>query len=840
VREKRIRARRRGRSLALGLRLLRREWRSGELRVLAVALLVAVGAVTAVGAFTDRIERGMERGASQLLGADLIVLASDPIPEPLARAAAQGGLDAARTVTFRSVVVAGERFQLAAVKAVDGRYPLEGSLRIADAPFAAGRDTREVPAPGTVWIEARLAGILGIGVGERLELGRARPLVAQILTYEPDRGGDLFNIAPRVLMSLADLPATGLLVAGSRARYRLLLSGPEGALRAARPALEALLPRGARLQGVREARPELRAALERAGQFLGLAALVSVLLAGAAIGVAARRYVSRHVDTAAVMKCLGATGRDVLAVHATQLLVLGLAASLAGCAVGYAAQTGLAQVAGTLILTELPPASGWPVLGGLGIGLVVVAGFALPPLWALTKVAPARVLRRDLEPPRVTTVLAYLASAAAFVALIAWHIREPELLRWTLTGTVAAVAALGGAAWLLVRCLDRLRGSVGVSWRFGLANISRRRGASALQVVAFGLGLTMMLLLTFVRADLLDDWRASLPPGTPNYFLVNVQPDEVQALGAFLAREGLEASALYPMVRGRLSAIDARPVAPGDYEDPRAERLATREFNLSWAERLPPDNAVVGGRWWGAAEAGQPLLSVEEGIARTLGFGLGSELTFSVAGREVSARVHSLRRVQWDSFNVNFFVVFPPGVIDAMPATWITSFHLPGDAGQILTSLVRAFPSVTVIDVDALLGKVREIMEQASTGIELVFLFTLAAGLVVLHAAVQSTLDERRRETALIRTLGADRGRIVRGLVAEFTVLGLLCGVVAALAASAIGAVLAEQVFGLAYSLDPGLWGAGIAAGTLIIGTAGYLGTRQVLDQPPATTLREG
>ncbi len=808
--------------------------------MLAVALVVAIGAITAVGGFTDRMERGMARGASELVGADLVLLSSEPIDAAHLRDAEASGLAHARTTTFRSVVLAGEQLQLASVKAVGGGYPLKGELRIADAPFEPGRATDAIPAPGTVWVDARLAGILSVGVGDTLELGRTRPRIAQILAFEPDRGGDLFNIAPRLMLHEDDLPATGLLVAGSRARYRLLVAGPERPIAAYRERVAAAGDAGVSLQGVRESRPALRSALDRAGQFLGLAALVSVLLSGAAIAVAARRYVERHLDTAAVMKCLGAPRAVVVRVHAAQLVAIGVTASAVGCALGYLAQEALAGLVGRLLLAELPPPSLLPLGAGIAVGLVVVAGFALPPIVRLANVPPARVLRRDLGPPGSGSALAYGASIAAFSALVAWHVREPVLVGWALAGTALAVLALGVAALALVRSLAPLRRSVGVSWRFGLANIARRPASSTLQIVAFGLGITMLLLLTFVRGDLLSDWRRTLPPGTPNYFLVNVQPDEVEPLSAFLGERGVEPTGLYPMVRARLTAIDGRPVTASSFADPRAERLATREFNLSWTEALQPDNRVVAGRWWRPDEAGEALISVEQDFARTLGFELGTTLTFSIAGRELVARVHNLREVQWDSFNVNFFVQFPPQVLDTFPSTWITSFHLGRDDAPLLTRLVRAFPSITVIDVDAMLLKVREIMDQASVGVEFVFAFTLAAGLVVLHAAVQATMDERRREAALVRTLGADRSRVIRGLLAEFTALGLLCGIVGALAASALGAVLAERVFNLVYTPDPLLWLAGVGGGALAIGAAGYLGSRSVLDQPPMATLREG
>ena len=825
-------------ALRLAWRLLRREWRAGELRVLLAALVITVASITAVGLFTDRMERAMEMGANELLAADLLVMSSMPIGAELETEAVRRGLRTARTLSFRSVAVVGDRFQLAAVKAVNAAYPLRGTLRVADAPFAEDRPATGIPAPGSVWADARLIGILGIQVGDELELGSSRLRVAKIVSYEPDRGGDLFSIAPRLLMNLADIPATGLVQPGSRVRYRLLFAGPEEILDPFRAWLSNHLDAQARIQGVRDARPELRSALARANQFLGLAALVSVLLAGIAIAVAARRHAERHLDGAALLRCLGATQATVMRVHTLEVLGLGLAGSAVGCLLGYGAQALIVHVLGNLILAELPPPSWLPLLTGSATGLAVLAAFALPPVLRLGKVSPARVLRRDLGPMPTATIGTYAIAVLLCVALIAWHARDVRLALYVIGAGGAAVAALCLLAYALIRFLNRLRQRVGTAWRFGLANITRRAGGSVMQMVAFGLGIMMLLLISLVRGDLLSEWRRQLPPDVPNYFLINVQPAEMAAVKALLTEHGLRSAAFYPMVRGRLVAINDKPVKPDDYGDDRAQRLAARDFNLSWTAEPGSDNRIVAGRWWTRAEHGMPLLSVEQGIGKTLGFGVGDTLTFQIGGEPVTARVQSVRTVDWDSFRVNFFVVAPPGLLDGQPATYITSFHLPADQRGLLIELLHRFPSVTVIDVDALLTKVREIMNRADQGMGYVFLFTLLAGFTVLLAAIQSTLDERRHESAILRTLGADRRTVRRGLLAEFLTLGALAGGLAAFAATLLSAWLAARVFHFPYHGNPWVWLTGIAGGSIGIGLAGLLGTRMVLRHPPMESLR--
>jgi len=821
-------------------RALRRDWRAGELRVLAVALLIAVASVAAVGFFADRIQQAMERKASELLGADLVVAAPNPLQPRLAEAARQRNVRTAETLSFRSVVVAGDLTQLAEVKAVGPGYPLRGALQISDRPFSAPRTTDAIPEPGSVWLDERLLQTLGLQVGDSVEFGVRRFRIGQVLAYEPDRAGDLFSVAPRLLLNLADIPSTGLIQPGSRVEYRLLLAGEPPALGAFKTWAQSALKTGEKLQGVREARAELRLALERAERFLRLAALVSVILAGVGVAIAARRFAARHWDSVAILRCVGATQALVTRLFVAELLLLAMLAGAAGLMVGYITQYGLSGVLGQLVSrTELPPPSWWPILPALATGFVTLLGFGLPPLLRLREVPPLRVLRRDLGPVDPRLLALYGPAVAATVALLVWQAGEWRLALYVCAGVAGTVIALSLAAWGLVKALNLLRGRVGVAWRFGLANIARRGSASAVQVVALGLGLMALLVLTLVRTDLLTGWRASLPADAPNHFLINIQPGEVAGVRDFLGQRGLSSVELYPMVRGRLTAINGRSVGPDDYANPRAKRLVEREFNLSQVDRLQEDNRILAGRWWSAEDRGRPVASVEEGLAKELGIALNDSLRFQIAGQELEAEVTSLRGVEWDSFRVNFFVVFPAGALDAYPATWITSFHLPAGRKPLLAELVRQYPSVTVLDVEALMGKVREIMDRVIVAVEYVFLFTLAAGLVVLYAAIQATLDERRFESAVLRTLGAGRSVVRESLLAEFATLGLLAGALAAAAATVLSFALARQVFDFPYQWNPWVWLLGAGAGVLGVGLAGMIGARSALAQPPWRALRE-
>jgi len=821
----------------LALRMLLRDWRAGEMRVLAAALVVAVAAVTAVGFFTDRIRLALERQATELLGADLVVSSDHPLDVAAPGTRAQT-LQRAATVEFPSMVIAGERSRLAAIKAVSAGYPLRGRLRISRELFATDAETRAIPPPGTAWPDSRLASQLGVAVGDRIEAGDAVFAVDAILTGEPAAGGaGLFDLAPRLMLNMADLPATGLVQPASRVRYRYLFAGEAGAMRDFRAAVAATLGRGEHIETVEDARPEIRGALDRAGRFLGLATLVSVLLAGVAVALSTRRFIVRHLDYCAVMRCLGASQGFILGIYALQLTLLGIAAALLGSALGFIAQFGLEHLLGALLGIAMPPPSARPALLGAGAALATLLGFALPPLLHLKNVPALRVIRREQGGLGGARLLTWLAGAAAMAALVWWQAEERTLSLYILLGTVVALALLAAAATGLIALLRLLRHRAGSTWRFGLLSLTQRAGTGVMQVMAFGLGIMVLLLLAVVRGDLLRAWEHELPAEAPNRFLINIQPGQVADVREFFIAAGLAPPELYPMVRGRLTEIGGRAVAAEDYEDDRARRLVEREFNLSWAERPPVDNRISAGAWWDAAQHGEALMSVEQGLAATLGIRLGDTLAFRIAGTELRVRVVNLRKVEWDNFRVNFFVLTPPGVLEPFPATWITSLYVPSGHYEVLNRLVHAFPNITVIDVSAVMDQVRGIMDRVALAVQYVFLFTLGAGLLVMYAAIHASLDERIRENVLLRTLGAGRRQLLVGLVTEFVSLGVLSGLLGALAASAIAQILARKVFHLAFTWDPSLWVIGALGGGIGVGLAGVLSTRFVLHTPPMQVL---
>ena len=824
------------------LRGLLRDLRSGELLMILIAIFIAVTALTTVGFFTDRVQKATEQQATELLAADLVIRTRSPIEDTLINSAHDFGLLTTRTVSFRSVAVVGDNLQLGEIKAVEAGYPIRGSLRTSDTLFGEEKTTSEIPEAGSVWVDARMLQSLGIDIGGKINLGSSEFIVTRVLTYEPDRGGDLFNIAPRVLMNLADLPATGLILPGSRVNYRLLLGGEINTLEKFRQSINLTEKDGVRMQSIRDARPELKTALERAEQFLGLAVLISIALAGLAISMSTQRYVTRHFDHCAIMRCLGTTQNSILKIYLCQLFLLALLCSIPGCIAGYLAQGALTSLMAGISQSALPEPGMLPLLQGLLTGLITVLGFATPQLLRLKNVSPLRVLRRDMTPMPASGITTYGLAILALALLTPWQSGRLALTIYTLLGLVITAILLILGARLLIYIINHTRARASVAIRYGLANIARRSGQSTIQILGIGLGIMVMLLLTLVKTDLIDSWQNRLPEKTPNYFLINIQPDEVNEIKEFLSahfQSGDKYSPVfYPMIRGRLTHINDHMVDPDSYIDDRAQRLASREFNLSQTSTIPTDNRLVQGTWWKDDET-ETVFSVEEGIAETLGIKLNDRLTYSIAGQEVSGRVSNLRWVEWDSFNVNFFVVANPGTFDNHPATYITSFFLPPETRQLLSELVRIFPSVTVFDLDSILTEVRKIMDQVTRAIEFVFIFTLLAGLIVLAAALQTTHDERIRESAVLFALGANRKQITTSLLAEFACIGLIAGILAAFTATIAEMILAEFVFKMDIVINPWLWVVGPVACIMIIVIAGLLGTRRVLSSPPLITLRQ-
>jgi putative ABC transport system permease protein len=829
--------------LAQALRMTRRDWRAGELRFLLIALIVAVAALTSVGFFVDRMRGALARDAHQLLGADLLVRADQPIdPAWLAEAGGRKLLTATTTV-FPSMASSGTGesgvTQLASVKAVTPGYPLRGNVRLRQG--QADQVTREVPAPGTVWVDDNLLLAHKLQVGDALRLGERSFRIAQVISVEPDRGAAFMNFAPRVMLAQSDLPSTGLIQYGSRVTYRLLVAGEPAQVAAFQrwiaERIESGKLKGVHVESLESGRPEMRATLDRAEQFLALVGLLSAMLAAVAIAMAARRFMLRHLDACAMLRCLGLTQAQVMRMYLLEFIAVGLVGSALGVLAGFGAHFVLLAWLGTLVGADLPPAGVLPAVQGMATGMLLLVGFALAPILQLRNVPHNRVIRREQAAPQPMTLATYGLGLVSFIALLLWQSGDLKLGALTAGGFLGGFALFALVGWLALKSLRMLRGAIDhPGWRFAVTALQRRPGATVVQVVALSLGLMALLLLTVVRGDLVQAWQQATPPDAPNQFVLNIQPEQQAPLAATLAQNGVAQPMLYPMIRGRLIQVNDTPITGETYIEDRAKRLVDREFNLSTMTALPPQNQVVAGKW---LDDRKPEASVEAGLAKTLNLKLGDRLRFDIGGQMVEAPVTSLRKLEWGSMRVNFFVILNPALMADTPQTFITAFRLPPEKATLVNQLVRDFPNLTIVDIGSVVRQIQGVIDQVVRAVEFLFLFTLASGVLVLYAALVGSQDERIREAGLLRALGATRRQLSTAQWIEFALVGGLAGLLAATGAAATGWALAEFVFNFEWRFSPMVWVAGIAVGAACAFIGGWVGLRNVLRHPPLQTLRE-
>ncbi|MGH8122136.1 MAG: ABC transporter permease [Rudaea sp.] len=821
--------------LAFAARSLRREFRHAELAMLAAALVLAVAALTAVATLANRVERAIVASAAELIGGDLSVAAGRALPPALTDAAHQRGLATTQVADFPSVVFAGNASSLADIRATDAAFPLRGVLAVRDARGA--ERVVHAPAPGAVYAEPAVLAALAVKVGDRLQIGGRDLVIDGEITRAPD-SANLFRLAPRVVMNLADAESIGLLAAGSRVRHRLLVAGDERAVADFAAAIKRTLPAGAEITTVEDAQQNLRGAFERGGSFLRLAALLAALLSGVAIALAAQRFARRKREEVALLRCLGARRGEILLALLLELGLLALPACALGVFVGLALQQIVFVLAGDLLPGATPSIPWEPSFAAFAVGAAVLFGFALPPLLRLRDVEPLRVFRRDADPRTGRFDALYLLPVAVAAGLIAAGAGDTQLALTLALGFagVALLTLLLGL--LLLRFVRRAGARLPAALRFGLANLARRRALSLLQAGALALSLTAFALLAVVGPSLLENWRAELPADTPNYFLINLQTGQRTAMQQRLSALGAQNINVLPLAVGKLVAIDGRAPKAADFADRRAANWINGEIRVSWSADLPPANRLLQGRWFDS-RTDKPQLSIDRMWADMFGMKLGDTLTLRVGERDIDAVVTSIRGVRWDSFRANFFLMLDARTGDALAHSYIASFHLP--ATTSLAALSHDFPNVSLIDLNQVLDRVCEIVGRVSRAVIWVLGFSLAAGLLVLLAALAATADERRFEAALLRTLGAHSSQLSAAVLGEFAALGIVAGAIAVIGSAAIGTALARRVFHFGGYLPPfGSLLAIVFAAAVLVAIAGWLGTRRIAHAAPITVLRRG
>ena len=830
--------------LRLGWRTLLRDLRAGELRLLMVAVTLAVAALTSVGFFADRLQGGLQRDALQLLGGDVVVASDNPTPQAFVDKAQALGLQTVGTMGFptmgRASDAQGGASKLVALKSVAAGYPLRGTLKVADAPGAAEQATRDIPAPGEVWVDAPLLDALGLAMGDQLLLGDAQLRIARIIVIEPDRGAGFMSFAPRVMLNAADVPATGLVQPASRITYRFAVAGQPAAVKAFSEwaAEEVKKPdvRAVRVESLESGRPEMRQTLDRAQKFLSLVALLAALLSAVAVALAARGFAADHLDASAMLRVLGQSQRTIAGAYTTEFALIGVFASALGVAVGYLVHNVFVLLLSGLVESALPAPSLWPVAFGLGMGLTLQLAFGLPPVLQLAQVPPLRVIRRDVGGLKPASLAVLCVGVAGFAALLLAVSSDLKLGLIAVGGFAGAVALFAGLSWVAVKLLRKsVNETTAPRWLvLATRQISARPAYAVVQVSSLAVGLLALVLLVLLRTDLISSWRQATPPDAPNRFVINVMPEQADDFQKNLQTNGVAKYDWYPMIRGRLLAVNGQPVGPDNYTEDRAKRLVDREFNLSTAVQQPPHNQIVAGRWT-ENEAG--AVSVEEGIAETLGLKLGDRLLFDIGGVPNEARITSLRKVDWGSMRANFFVMYPVQQLEGVAITYLAAYRAPEVQG-FDNALVRQFPNITNVDMASTINQVQRVLDQVIRAVEFLFAFTLAAGLVVLFAAVTATREERTREFAIMRAVGARASLLRQVQRAELVGVGLLAGFLASAVAVGVGWGLARYVFDFAWTASPWVPLGGALAGAVLALMAGWWGLREVLRRPVVETLR--
>ena len=846
------------RSFELGWRNLWRDFRSGELNLLIISVVLAVAALTAVGFFSDRLQAGLWRDARQLLGGDAVVVSDKPTPANFQQKAQALGLKTNDTLSFPSMARAddakGGETKLVALKAVSEGYPLRGQMSLLNLQGSdaikpdlsksyPAKPTREVPQPGQAWVDPALLEVLNLQMGDALWLGDKAFQIAALIDREPDRGAGFMNFAPRVMIHQSDVMATGLIQPASRLSYRMAVAGEESQanvqqfLKWARDEVAKPEVRGIQVESMESGRPEMRQTLDRAEKFLNLVALLAALLCAVAVALAARTFASKHLDGCALLRVLGQSQKTLSVAYAFEFITAGLAASLLGVIMGYGIHHAFIWLLAGLVDVQLPPSSGAPALLGLGMGLTLLLAFGLPPVLQLAKVPAMRVIRRDMGGLQPASLGVLLTGLVGFAGALMWASRDVKLGLMTVGGFAIATLMFAGATWLVLKLLRKwVPSDTTPRWLLlATRQVMARPVYAVVQVSALSVGLLALVLLVLLRTDLISSWRKATPVNAPDRFVINVQPDQTQAFQDKLSQVGVKDYDWYPMIRGRLVAVNDREVSPLDYTDERAKRLVDREFNLSARATQPEHNSVVKGQW---QEGEKDAVSVEIGIAQTLGLKMGDRLRFDVGGVISEGRVTSLRKVDWGSMRANFFVIYPVDNLPEVPLSYMAAFKTP-DVPAFERNLLQQFPNVTSVDLRASLMQVQKVLDQVIRAVEFLFAFTLMAGLLVLTAAVTSTREERKREFAIMRALGATGRLLSQVQTAELMGVGLMAGFLASMVAELVGWGLARFVFEFEWTASLWVPVAGALTGAVLAWVAGWWGLAEVLRQPVSQTLRQ-
>lgn len=815
-----------------------RQSRSGEVLVMIAAISMAVASLSAVGFLTDRISLSIEKQASELLAADLRISSPESIPEEWIDLAKERKLDLASSQSFPSVVYSQDGNALARIKAVSSMYPLRGTVRISDNDISDEYEVKKIPSPSEVWVDQAILYRLNAEIGDEISIGNSDFKITAILRYRPDQSIGFASLSPTVLMNISSIPGTGLITEGSRVNYSMLVAGENNEVQTFSELMSVKVNDSARISNPSDSSERTNQTIHRSKQFLSLTVIISVLLSGIAISMSARRFAKKRMDMIALMKSFGAKRRFILQTIIIQLTMIGLIGVILGSIMGFIVENFVANLIADLFMSELPNPTFQTLFIGLLAAFILLPGFAFSSLLQLSNTSAIKVLRKNAIPAPPSELFIAGGALLSLSILLYYFVRDIELLAVIILGMLIISLLLFFIGQSLAQILGSLRGGFGASWRYGLANVSRRGRDSAIQIVAFGLSLTALLLLSLIRTDLLTDWQKALGENTPNYFLINIQSYQTEGIREILKSSDGVNPEFVPLVRARMTEINGQSVQDRSYSDERGNWLANREANLSWSKTVNSKNKVTDGSWWSADYKGPPLVSIEKSAAEDMGVAVGDNLTFLIAGENITAEISSIREVDWNSFSPNFFLVFSPNSLDTFPSSFISSMYLDKSENQILKELQINYPTVSVVDLDPILQQVRQVITKVSIAVQAVFIFTLIAGITVLFSAVHSTIDERKFESALLRAVGMKKRNVIISLLSEFSAIGLSAGILAASGASILAWQIASRFFEIPYIFNLLLWLAGIVCGVVLVSLFGYIASRDAIKSPPVNVLR--
>jgi putative ABC transport system permease protein len=825
------------------LRMLVRTWRGGQLGLIIWSLVLAVAVVTSVSLLAERIEGALTAESSAFLAADRVVRSGRATNPDWVAAAEQQQVQTAKVLSFASMVYHQNDMHLASIKAVDNAYPLKGQLRRTTVPFTADASLIESvdfgPAMGEVWVDARLLPLLNIQLGDQIELGDIRLKATQVVVEEPD-GSSYGAFGARVLMNAGDIPASGVIVPGSRVTYKYLLaegaSGAQG-FRGYMAWLKTQLGVHERLITPDEAQASIASTMDKGRRFLLLAGSIGVVLAGIALALASYHFAAGQTQQVALLKSWGISASAVRSLYLQQSLWLGVGGSVLGLLVGYGFHELLISVVREWLPISLPMAGIRPWITGMATGLLCLGGFTLPALWHLPAQSPLAVLRQDVQVAPVSSVVRGLFGVSAVAGLLFWYSNSFFLSLAILAGFALTAAATLVIGLLLLRLGKTYGQKLGSIWRLASTNLWRRKSQSVVQMVGFSGAIALLMIMTVVRTSLIDEWRWQLADDAPNHFLLNVAPYELDGVRDLVTEQNLQTAGWYSMVRGRMTEVNTVPITEAQRDSHESFR---RELNLSWTTELPEGNKLTGGKWWDELDLSGDIapVSLEDELAGELGLSIGDQITFSVGGLIFKAQVTSTRSLNWDNMTPNFYFLFPEGLLEDYPRTHMTSLYIPAQQKLLVNDLLRAYPTVQVIELDKIIDRIRTIVGQVTSGLEVMTMLILACGVLVMFAAVSLSMTERLQESAILRTLGSSRRLILGIQLVEFSVLGLMAGLLAAMGAEVAVALLQKFMFDLPFALHPWLWLVGPLAGAVLVGTLGLGYSRKAVVQPPLEVLK--